>query len=92
LKKKEGKYGVYGYKIKVKVDFDPYQPAEQFENNCHIPDFAHVFPEENGGLNLVLPCTKPPICITVMSYKDLIKLGKNLLISIVMRSYRIVIN
>ena len=39
-----------------------YQMAEKLKNNCHIPDLVQAFSEENGGLNLVLRCIKPPAC------------------------------
>ena len=44
----------------------PHQEAEKLENNCHIPDWVQAFSKENGGLNLVLRCIKPPTCMTVV--------------------------
>ena len=43
----------------------PYHPAEQLENNCHIPDLVQAFSEENVGLNQVLRCSKPSTSMTV---------------------------
>ena len=42
------------------------QIAEKLKNNCHIPDWVQSFPKENGGLNIVLRCNKPPTCMIVV--------------------------